>query len=125
MNNPDTKPSAFWHLNKRLTFSQVGWLVNGIEPQDGSQTTDGYEAVVQALHVAVDAGELLGAEVTSRSADDKFYCTIDVQQLKSWLISKGICDGFFFPQTKNTTPEYQNKSNPNLIAFSNKRGFPF
>ena len=99
-------------------------MLLGFEPDgDGSQyDPNGYEAIIQALFQASEDGEIkihpfIETEIDTNGNEyhmnTAWRTTVDVEELKVWLLKKGFKDGFFFPEVESSAPEYLNPLNKN------------
>lgn len=129
----DEEISDFWRLCEELTVQQAALLVVGYDP--GSQFSyceswkveerpKGYEAVKQAISVALQSGRLKGKHQPLTDHDingnpvgmvegstDIQASVVDRESLVNWLSGRGVRTGFFFPLTPDG-PEYLDRSHP-------------
>ncbi|WP_062469487.1 hypothetical protein [Variovorax boronicumulans] len=73
-------------------------------------------------------------ELVYRAAPDWNLTTVEVEALRAWLSTRGIRNGFFFPQARHATdlPAYLDKSHPryapklaaSLVAWERAEGSP-
>lgn len=100
----------FWRLADELTIIQAALLICGYDPTDlqgdvncnDKNYPDGYVAIKHALTSAAKS-EVLGSRETKvycdRDSDyyiDDDLALLNVDELKKWLLSKGIRKHFFF-----------------------------
>jgi len=120
-------PLDHWRLCDDLSVVQAALLIVGEDPSGTQEYVDqnqaqnrphGYDAAKTALinairgrrlaakHVAVDdMGRLIGEP-------DWHEITVSVEDLRSWLKSRGFTTGFFFPVAESG-PDYLSQSHPN------------
>jgi hypothetical protein len=118
----------YWRLCDELSVVQAALLIVGEDP---SQCQDylaepvkrptGYDAAKAALINAI-RGKRLAANVIDLVNDhgnshgpDWHHTTIMVEDLRTWLKSRGIRKGFFFP-TREADPDYLSVLHPNYSA---------
>lgn len=114
------EPLDSWRLCDELSVIQAALLIIGADPSESQEYIDGweahkrpvgYDAAKAALTNAIEAGRLpvlfkrayqnaLGEDVP-----DWHRTTIEVPELRQWLIRRGVKTGFFFPEGGDT-PKY-------------------
>jgi hypothetical protein len=121
-------PLDYWRLCDELSVVQAALLIIGEDPSGiqnsgshlGPQSRpNGYEAVMAALTNAIKR-ESLPARIIefedevgqSREVPDWHQTTVLVEDLRTWLRSRGITSGFFFPESP-AGPEYLSQLHPN------------
>jgi len=123
----------YWRLCDELSIHQAALLIAGISPSSeaGANCANwkteerpmGYEAAKSAVRNALRRELIMGEIVPENDYDINgqpypmhgtvciFHSLVDVDSLKSWLISRGFNQGFFFPVQPETT-EYLNPQHP-------------
>lgn len=137
----DNGISDFWKLSEELTVQQATLLVVGCDP--GSQFSyceswkveerpRGYEAVKQAVSAGLRSGSIKGQHIGLPEHDfngnevgwiegttDVGRSMVERESLVTWLQSRGVRSGFFFPMATDA-PEYLDPGNlryaPKLAA---------
>lgn len=127
LNEPPSMRMDFWRLCDELTVVQAALLFAGCDPSgtDGyAESSDmhmrpaGYEAAKTAISNALRRAKIQGNWIPLYDTDingnpigaidgslDVVQSQIDVASLKSWLMSRGIRTGFFFP-VATEAPDY-------------------
>lgn len=122
-----------WRLCDELTIIQAALLVAGCEPSghDGyaegwnmHERPAGYEAAKHGIANALRRKAIKGTLVPIFELDgngnqcgaiensiDMAESRIEVEALKTWLMSRGLKSGFFFPQSTNA-PDYLDPHHP-------------
>jgi hypothetical protein len=106
------KGLEFWRLCNRLSVVEAVLLFLGEDPSNyhGRNTPEGYEAVFKALTYDIMAGRL-PAEIhiptgycynNEEPPPDWDMSTVLVDDLRKWFASRGVKDGFFFPEAPPT-----------------------
>jgi hypothetical protein len=118
---PREDPLYYWRICDALTVIQAALLIIGEDPSvtRPKDRPTGFDAVETALINAIE-GKRLPAKVTQIEAVDEYdgpvtdlnlhRTTILVEDLRSWLKSRGVTTGFFFPQPEG--PGYLSSSHP-------------
>jgi hypothetical protein len=121
----------YWKLCDQLTVMQAALLMVGVDPssevgmccerRDSDERLGGYDAAKTAIATGLRAKAIKGRLLTVNEGDgihpladysvDVTQSTVEVQSLRSWLASRGIKSGFFFP-TAVDTPGYLDPRNP-------------
>ena len=120
----------YWRLCDELSIEQAACLIAGVDPSDevGAYCSNwhinmqplGYHAALTAISNALRRGAIKGKVIHEKLYDingnpydeieDSIVTkdsTVEVQSLRSWLASRGIETGFFFPDiTVSGTPDY-------------------
>ena len=100
----------YWRMADELTVIQAALLVCGYDPtvlQDEVKNSykdlpDGYEAIKHSLKSAISTKKITAKETQAfNDYDGEYYidddlAMIDVDDLKKWLLSKGVREHFFF-----------------------------
>jgi hypothetical protein len=113
----------YWRLCDELSVVQAALLIVGKDPSEIQDAIDsqppadipvGYSAAKSALINAirrkqlraniVRQGDVRGSE-DFPTGPDWYYTTVNVDELKLWLSSRGVGSGFFFPVAKRG-PDY-------------------
>jgi len=105
----------YWRLCDALSVDQAALLIVGEDPSNVNQRkneTTGFEAARTALINAID-GKRLQADIP---VDEEGHfewkrVTVLVEDLRTWLKSRGFNTGFFFPQPEG--PNYLSSTHPN------------
>jgi hypothetical protein len=120
----------YWRLCDELSVVQAALLIVGVDPSGRDEGIDnegparrpkGYNAAKAALVNAVNGKRLAATIVESVDRDGNSYgpdwhsTTIMVEDLRTWLRSRGINTGFFFPSPE-AEPDYLSASHPNYSA---------
>lgn len=113
----------YWRLCDELNIYQFALLVIGQDPVDFDyirqltidQRPRGYEAAKTALRSAIQSQKvpatLVDGELVELPNGDRHFETdwwetrIEVDEIRKWLLSRGMTTGFFFPDDK-LTAEY-------------------
>lgn len=113
----------YWRFCDELTVIQALMLILGDEPssdriyyveRNTKSQPKGYEATRAALTHAI-LGYRLPATIVMETEYDglNLYLTrVTVEDLKAWLMNRGIRTGFFFPNANEDTPDYLSETNP-------------
>lgn len=123
----------YWRLCDELTIVQAALLVAGEDPSTDNAYVEnwdlpkrpiGYEAAKTGIAHALRKGVITGNLVPHYDVDingnvcgelvgtiDVALSNVDIESLRSWLKSRGICSGFFFPITTDD-PDYLNPNHP-------------
>lgn len=125
-----------WHLNDSLKIQDAAALIAGYEPiliewsyqeakyfrsYSGPGEDSGINRVNIAMKALMTAVETDALPATFNTYSDGLYeepsidwssGVIQVKDIKSWLSSKGVRKGFFFPDSSET-PDYMNPDHPN------------
>jgi hypothetical protein len=121
------KPSDYWRLNSELTVREAALLILNKEPGDHSGygakgLPSEYTAISKAIlsglrETHYSAADLIGEVVFDQDGNPSDYCSIVlVESLVSWLESKHVKSGFFFPDLVDGEPDYLNPNHPNYSA---------
>jgi hypothetical protein len=109
-------PLDYWRLCDGLSVIQAALLIIGEDPAQSQEYIDGwapdgrppgYDAARAALINAIE-GKRLHANIADREdaeVPDWHRTTIAVEDLKTWLTSRGFTTGFFFPKP-DPGPDY-------------------
>ena len=130
-NPPDGR--ELWRLCDELSVVQAALLMVGgdpggddvyVEDWDVHKRPSGYEAAKQAIVAAIRRNAVEGSlvprfehdlkESRSRPIEDSIdvrSSMVDVQTLKSWMKSRGVTSGFFFPAA-TSVPDYLDPDHP-------------
>ena len=122
-----------WRLCDELTIVQAALLIAGrdpggtdgyVEAWDMHNRPLGYEAAKHALANALRRTAIVGHQVPKFDYDingsqgqaiegsiDVTESRVDVQSLKTWMMSRGVKSGFFFPTTASA-PDYLDANHP-------------
>lgn len=125
--------NQLWRLHEELTIDQAASLVAGYDPELLSicrndtafhERFNGFVAAKSAISNALRRGTISGVVVPIYEYDingnvcgeidssvDHTESRVDVDSLKSWLVSRGFKTGFFFPETTDA-PKYLDPSHP-------------
>jgi hypothetical protein len=114
----------YWRLCDELSVVQAALLIVGKDPSHHQYSLDiapdGYTAVEAALINAIK-GKRLAANVIDLIDDngnnrgpDRHETKIMAEDLRTWLKSRGIRTGFFFPAEAG--PDYLSEFHPNYSA---------
>jgi hypothetical protein len=110
---------AYWRLCDRMSVVQAALLMVGVDPAGLQEHVvdkvesrpPGYDAAIAALVGAIQA-EKLPAQICETDEDSGVICwpgtTIAVEDLQNWLRSRGFKTSFFFPEARQTEPDYLN-----------------
>ncbi len=139
----------YWRLCDELSIIYAALLIVGEDPSGNnsyiedwheSNQPTGYQAAKTALTNAISSGVLpatirrnlakphledsvtskfMGNNAALQHSIDISLTTIKVNDLKTWLITRGFKTGFFFPQTEIDKPDYLDINHPN---YSQKLG---
>ena len=123
----------YWRLCDELSVLQAALLVIGEDPSKDSAYAEnwhlherpaGYEAAKTAITNALRKGTIEGKIIPFYDTDingnvcgeipdslDVKESRVGVESLRTWLRSRGIQSGFFFP-TATDTPDYLNRTHP-------------
>jgi len=108
---PSIDDLDYWRLCDEVSVVQAALLVVGVDPSECENTIDhqhpasrprGYNAAKAALVNAVNGKRLAATIIESEDRDDSkngpdwHATTIMVEDLRTWLRSRGINTGFFF-----------------------------
>lgn len=130
----------YWLLCDELSINQAAHLVIGLSPTDGEavarrdveltpQDSLRYKSELGAVTTAICGGLRKGAirgrqvpEYGPRNAGnersgiegpiDVDASIVEVESLRQWLASRGICEGFFFLQHTEGAPDYLDRRHP-------------
>lgn len=128
----------FWRLCDELSIIQATLLIVGVDPSDhqfsvegNAKSPTGYEAGKAALVNAINGGRLsanVKFEVIERwdpdsecmfedtnESLDVHETTIELEELKRWLLERGFSEGFFFTDQSTTAP-YLDEKNPRYAS---------
>lgn len=130
MTDLDPDDFDFWRLCDELTIMEAALLVAGVSPAVSSTVETwpthkrprGYEAAKTAIQNALRKQAIPGTIIEHEERDfngnfDTIGGTVslssrvEVDGLRSWLMTRGLRDGFFFPQ-QSDSPDYLDPSNP-------------
>lgn len=120
----------FWRLCDELTIKEAALLVAGMSPAEFAAVENwsidkrppGYEAAKSAITNALRGGRIEG-EVEPEFDSDfngnptplggtvSIHSRVNVESLRSWLVSRGFRRGFFFPQ-RIEMPDYLDARDP-------------
>lgn len=113
----------YWRLCDELSVVEAALLIVGEDPSGVQEYIDqwkpeerpnGYNAAKAALVNAIKARRLTASIVEldyELAGPDWHQTTIAVEDLRTWLRSRGIKTGFFFPEPE-TDPDYLSRSHP-------------
>ena len=119
----------FWRICDSVSVIQAALLIvdsdpavhqYSVESQLGAKQPVGYEAVVTAMKNAVSY-KSLPAKIAYTIDDfvgqeiDWHRTLVDVEDLRNWLIIRGVSTGFFFPDGP-LGPEYLNPQHPKYAS---------
>jgi hypothetical protein len=121
-------PLDYWRLCDELSVVQAALLIIGEDPSTSQEYIDnweaqnrpsGYDAAKAALMNAIKRKRLPANFVEFEDEMGRTFgrvdwqrTTISVEDLRSWLRSRGIATGFFFPEPQSD-PDYLSESHPN------------
>jgi len=121
-------PLDYWRLCDELSVVQAALLIIGEDPSASQEYIDnweaenrpkGYDAAKAALMNSIERKRLPAKFVESEDEMGRPLgrmnwqeTTISVEDLRSWLRSRGIATGFFFPEPQSD-PDYLSESHPN------------
>jgi hypothetical protein len=121
-------PLDYWRLSDVLSVVQAALLIVGQDPAEMQADVDrnlprdrpiGYDAAKTALVNAIKRkhlhAEIIETEGEYYSGPDWHETTITVEDIRGWLRSRGITDGFFFPAL-DSGPDYLSASHPHYSA---------
>lgn len=133
-----TNPMDYWRLCDRLSAVQAALLIIGEDPSENEQyilgwqiheQPEGFNPAFSAIRNAITSKKLpakiihSGENITFEVDDgwqsewvkddipDWHKTTLEVEDLKKWLSSRGFTSGFFFPLSSDDRP-YLDKNNP-------------
>lgn len=120
----------YWRLCDELSVYEAALLVVGkspgrfpyVENQNTDKWPKGYAAAKSAIKNALRGGRIKGTvELDTTSGFDgnpepvldsvALSSRVEVESLKTWLMTRGFRRGFFFPGV-TTTPDYLDEGNP-------------
>jgi len=123
----------YWRLCDELSVVQAALLIVGSDPSHEQSYVEewephkrplGYEAAKAAISSALRRGAIDGKLVPTYDYDingnrgDAFENSIDIKEsrvevdsLRTWLVDRGFCSGFFFPNVTDA-PDYLDLKNP-------------
>ena len=95
----------YWRLCEELNVHQAALLIAGKDPSEFEHIenwplenrTQGYEAAKIALRNAVQSRKIPAKIVDGEIETDWLDTLIEVEEIKKWLLTRGIETGFFFP----------------------------
>ena len=130
MNDFEEDDFDFWRLCDELSILEAALLIAGDSPAKSSEVENwethqrplGYEAAKTAIRNALRKKSIAGTIVTESECDINgheygiagtisIHSRVDVEGLRSWLRSRGMRTGFFFP-TGSESPDYLDPANP-------------
>jgi hypothetical protein len=126
MSRRDLDVLDYWRLCDELNVIQAAMLIAGEDPSGGSGSAKdgnlqtrptGYEAAETAISNALRLGSIKGRLIylfeDPRDDDsiDLSNSRVDVESLRSWLASRGVRTGFFFPNPTDA-PDYLDPNHP-------------
>lgn len=130
MTDLDLDDFDFWRLCDELTITEAALLVAGVSPAVSSNVETwpphkrprGYEAAKTAIQNALRKQAIPGTVIELEERDFhgniepiagtvSLFSRVEVDGLRSWLMTRGLRDGFFFPQ-QSDSPDYLDPSNP-------------
>ena len=120
----------FWRLCDELSIRDAALLISGVSPAKYSDVErkgigdrpKGYEAAKTAMVNALRKGRIPG-EIEEEMEYDmngpagpihgsvSIDSRVEVEGLRSWLLSRGMKTGFFFPEVEEV-PDYMNPQHP-------------
>jgi hypothetical protein len=119
-------PLDYWRLCDELSVVQAALLIVGQDPSesqdyihnwDARRRPVGYDAAKAALVNAI-SGKRLSANIVEDEQvgeTDWYQTTISVEDLRTWLKSRGIKTGYFFPAPE-ADPDYLSEFHPTYSA---------
>lgn len=129
----ESEISDYWKLCEEFTLMQAALLVVGCDPASNSSYCEswkieerpaGYEAAkhgikfgllkgtIKGRHIGLPEFDINGNEVGEMvGTTDIERSTIERESLVSWLSSRGLRSGFFFPKASHD-PDYLDPANP-------------
>lgn len=124
------KSMDYWRLCDDLSIDEAAHLLIGMNPYEfkvkplddlspiNTETLARLEAATKGLISALRRDSVQGVLVTADGSPsilvdeiDTNKSRVDVESLRTWLMSRGIRTGFFFP-TGTADPDYLNPNNP-------------
>ena len=116
----------YWRLCDALSVVQAALLIVGADPsetqdyidqQPAQNRPEGYTAAKAAIVNAIRGKRLRANIVEYEDVSEPSWqlTTISVEDLRTWLRSRGITTGFFFPESQ-AAPDYLSNSHPNYSA---------
>ena len=123
----------YWRLCDELSILQAAFLLIGLNPSDEGRFFENWEmeeipreyeaakvAIIGALRKNKIEGKLIPHYENDYLKDvskeiegsvDIYKSLVDVETLRQWLKSRGVCTGFFFPEMSDA-PDYLDPRNP-------------
>lgn len=128
-----TESMDYWRLCEELNIVQAGLLISGNDPSGKNSSIEeldppfrppGYDAAKTAVGNALRKNIVKGMLIPIYEYDingnqcgildgtiDVALSTVDVESLRTWLVSRGVRTGFFFPEGADT-PDYLDPQHP-------------
>ncbi len=113
----DMESLDYWRLCDEYTVKQAALLIVGEDPANNDNVENcsldnqpiGYLAAKSALLNAISSKNLYADNRDAWVTEDSYRpleCLIKVDDLRNWLLDRGINKGFFFPQEQTCKPNY-------------------